>query len=252
VIATNRELAYLGLGGTVLDLLGGLYLGYDLLGGAQGPLALVTRAVTYSVIFALGYGLPFGTAFGLIAGVGLGVTLAVEFGRVSRHQRLYGSSPLYQTPVYGAARGVVLGLAAWHRYGGRFALVFGALSSALLWIVYWRRFAPAYDYRSHAAPVITRHRLAAAMMRALAIGIAGAFAGWLSTGNPYSAGFGLVVGAVVAVVTTLVTILSPIIEWRVDHMPERHLIAVGLALVLAGFALQSVQYVLVILGVPLQ
>lgn len=252
MIADTRELAYLGLSGTLLDMLGGLYLGYDLLGGVKGPLALVTRAVTYSVVFGLGYGLAFGTAFGVIAGIGLGTTLAVEFSGVSRHQRVHGSSPLYQSPLFGFMRGPILGLAAWHRFGGRFAALFGALCAVLLGLVYRLRFAPAYDYRSQEAPVVTRHRLVAALMRALAVGVAGALAGWLSTGNPYSMIFGVVVGGAVAAVTTLVTVFSPIVEWRVDHMPERHLILAGLGFVFAGFLLQSIQYVLVILRVPVQ
>ena|SRR5215472_1851040 len=37
--------------GTSLDVLGSLYLAYDLLGGQHGPLRLLTRAVTYSVVF---------------------------------------------------------------------------------------------------------------------------------------------------------------------------------------------------------
>jgi len=39
------------LRGSGLDVLGSLYLAYDLLGGRHGPLRLLTRAVTYSVVF---------------------------------------------------------------------------------------------------------------------------------------------------------------------------------------------------------
>jgi hypothetical protein len=50
----------------LLDVLGGLYLAYDLLCGQHGPLRLLTRAVTYSVIFGIGYGLGLVPLRGLI------------------------------------------------------------------------------------------------------------------------------------------------------------------------------------------
>ena len=43
-----------------LDVLGSLYLAYDLLGGQHGPLRLLTRAVTYSIVFGIGYGIGLG------------------------------------------------------------------------------------------------------------------------------------------------------------------------------------------------
>ena len=44
---------------TCLDVLGSLYLAYDLLGGQHGPLRLLTRAVRYSIVFGTdGVGAP--------------------------------------------------------------------------------------------------------------------------------------------------------------------------------------------------
>ena len=65
--------------GVLLDLIGGLYLAYDVLGGQRGPLRILTRAATYSLFFGLGYGLPLGITFGLVAGSGLGLALGFEF-----------------------------------------------------------------------------------------------------------------------------------------------------------------------------
>ena len=48
--------ASISIAGSCLDVLGSLYLAYDLLGGQHGPLRLLTRAVTYSILFGLGYG----------------------------------------------------------------------------------------------------------------------------------------------------------------------------------------------------
>ena len=62
-------LAAFSLGGTLLDLIGGLYLAYDLLGGKKGPLRVITRIATYSVTFGVGYALPLGLRYGLVATV---------------------------------------------------------------------------------------------------------------------------------------------------------------------------------------
>lgn len=66
------------------DVLGSLYLAYDLLGGRHGPLRLLTRAVTYSVVFGVGYGIGLGLFFGLAAGIATGITVSVELNRSAR------------------------------------------------------------------------------------------------------------------------------------------------------------------------
>jgi hypothetical protein len=53
----HHTVAAVSITGTCLDVLGSLYLAYDLLGGQHGPLRLLTRAVTYSIVFGIGYGL---------------------------------------------------------------------------------------------------------------------------------------------------------------------------------------------------
>src|ERR1700684_3025050 len=72
--------------GSSLDVLGALYLAYDLLGGEHGPLRTLTRFVTYSALFGTGYGLALGPVFGLVSGVAHGLTLAWEYSRASRHE----------------------------------------------------------------------------------------------------------------------------------------------------------------------
>jgi hypothetical protein len=52
----HRTVVAVSIMGTCLDVLGSLYLAYDLLGGQHGPLRLFTRAVTYSIVFGIGYG----------------------------------------------------------------------------------------------------------------------------------------------------------------------------------------------------
>jgi hypothetical protein len=76
--------AAVSIAGTCLDVIGSLYLAYDLLGGQHGALRLLTRAVTYSIVFGVGYGLGLGLLFGLASGVATGVTIAIELNRAAR------------------------------------------------------------------------------------------------------------------------------------------------------------------------
>ena len=86
----HHTLAIISIVGSCLDLLGALYLAYDLLGGEHGPLRAVSRGVTYGTIFALGYGIPLGPVFGIACGLTHGITLAWEFSAASRGLRYPG------------------------------------------------------------------------------------------------------------------------------------------------------------------
>jgi len=242
-----RAFAALAFSGLLFDGLGGLYLAYDLLGGADGPLSVLTRCVTYSLIFGMGYTIPFGPVFGIIAGSGAGVVLALEFRRVAHHQRLYASSPLYNLPLFGFSRGFVLGLAAIEPFGWRFGLLFGVFSAIGLSVLYHFRFAPTQEYKAHGKLSLDRHRLLASTMRGLVIGLAGVFAGWIVTRTFYSIGFGLTIGLTVGVVSAVVSMVSPWVEWRIDHTPERNMGVLGVVLILIGLVLQSSQYLYVFL-----
>jgi flagellar biosynthesis protein FliQ len=50
--------------------------------------------------------------------------------------------------------------------------------------------------------------------------------------------FGLVIG----IVTAILGAGTPLIEWIVDHLPEKVLGVFGVGLLLVGFAMQSIQY----------
>src|SRR5258708_38848881 len=80
----HHTVAAVSIAGTCLDVIGSLYLAYDLLGGQHGPLRLLTRAVTYSLVFGIGYGLGLGLFFGLASGLATGITLSIEFNRAAR------------------------------------------------------------------------------------------------------------------------------------------------------------------------
>ena len=67
----HHAVAAVSLIGICLDVLCGLYLAYDLLGGQHGPLRLLTKMVTYSIVFGIGYGIGLGFFFGVASGAGL-------------------------------------------------------------------------------------------------------------------------------------------------------------------------------------
>src|ERR1700731_1439944 len=84
MIIDRHTLALISIVGGALDMLGTLYLAYDLLGGEHGPLRVLTRAVTYSIVFGIGYAIGLGFFFGLVSGVVTGVTVAIELNRTAR------------------------------------------------------------------------------------------------------------------------------------------------------------------------
>src|ERR1700749_5036811 len=110
----RHMVALLCIVGSALDLLGALYLAYDLLGGEHGPLRTLTRAVTYGAIFGIGYGLAFGPAFGLATGLAHGITLGFEYAGASKSKPDQGF--WYDTGM-SAIRGVGFGLGAAYLYG---------------------------------------------------------------------------------------------------------------------------------------
>src|SRR5260370_42072161 len=99
--------AAISLAGICLDVLGGLYLAYDLLGGQNGPLRLLTRVVTYSIVCGIGYGIGLGLFFGVASGAATGITVAIELQRTAgKHDhyplRLRGVSSPIRALAFGA------------------------------------------------------------------------------------------------------------------------------------------------------
>src|SRR5246500_4438910 len=120
----HHTVAAVSIAGTCLDLLGSLYLAYDLLGGQHGPLRLLTRAVTYSVVFGVGYGLGLGLFFGIASGIATGITLAIELSRAARGLDHYS---LPWEGLFSAIRAFAFGAGLYRILGFAFAIAFGIL-----------------------------------------------------------------------------------------------------------------------------
>src|SRR5262249_36733282 len=156
--------------GSSLDVLGALYLAYDLLGGEHGPLRTLTRGVTYGALFGAGYGLGLGPVFGLATGGTHGITLAWEFSRASRH----GPKPGFWYDVaMSAIRGAGFALGATYLYGATFGITFGALSTLGQVFGYRAGIRPTIDYKPARRARLTKNQFLAAVNRTLGYGIGG-------------------------------------------------------------------------------
>jgi hypothetical protein len=245
---TPRFVAEISLIGMGLDLFGGFYLAYDLLGGKHGPLRTLARTAGYIMLFFIGYVVLLGLWYALIASVGMGILLTAEYRFAPG---LEGDQFSRLTPAaFGMLRGVVIGVAAATIAGAQFAAAFGLLSGLGLVVLSLARFSPADDYERRSNLRLTRHKLLATAWRAAVISAAGVIASMLPSSNTHSMALGIKLGLAAGAVNALVTTFSPPIEWWIENLPERRLGAAGLGLILIGMLLQSFQYWTVLLNNP--
>jgi hypothetical protein len=244
----RHTLAVISIVGSSLDVLGTLYLAYDLLGGEHGPLRTLTRGVTYGALFGAGYGLGLGPVFGLASGVAHGITLAWEFSRASRGRPKPG---FWFDTAMSAIRGAGFALGAAYLYGGTFGVTFGALSTVGQVIAYRAGIRPTIDYRPVARPRLTKHQFLAAVNRMVGYGVSG-YISALAARQTHALCVGLKTGLVIGGVTAISSSCTSFVEWSADHVPERWMGVFGVALILIGFMLQSVQYWLALLDVSIR
>jgi hypothetical protein len=244
----HHTVAAIAISGSCLDVLGSLYLAYDLLGGQHGPLRLLTRTVTYSIVFGLGYGIGLGPVFGLASGLAAGITLSIELNREARRLRPYS---LAWEGVFSAIRGIAFGAGLYRIVGLQFAIAFATLITVGQIFAYSRGIRPGMDYTVRRGPHLSRRQFWGTVVRTV---------GYIATALICSAfvhhvdhpiSFALRVGLVTGIVSGLGQTVIPYIEYFADNLPERALGVFGIGLILCGFALQSLQYWLALLDVRL-
>ena len=244
----HHTVAAIAISGSCLDVLGSLYLAYDLLGGQHGPLRLLTRTVTYSIVFGVGYGIGLGPVFGLASGLAAGITLTIELNREARRLRPYS---LAWEGVFSAIRGIAFGAGLYRIVGLQFAIAFATLITIGQIFAYARGIRPGMDYTVRRGPHLSRRQFWGTVVRTV---------GYIATALICSAfvhhvdhpiSFALRVGLVTAIVTGVGQTVIPYIEYFADNLPERALGVFGIGLILCGFALQSLQYWLSLLDVRL-
>jgi len=239
-------LAIISIAGSSLDVLGALYLAYDLLGGVHGPLRTLTRGVNYGALFGLGYGLGLGPVFGIATGVTHGITLAFEYSRASRQ----GPKPgFWYDLLMSGIRGAGFGWGTAYLYGPIFGITFGVLSTVGQVIAYQFGIRPTLDYQPGRRPRITKHQFLAALNRTAGYAIAGFICALLARERAAALTVGVTAGLVIGAVTAIATACTPFIEWGADHMPEKRMGVLGVLLILIGFGLQSVQYWVALLDI---
>jgi hypothetical protein len=249
MLIDKHTLALISIVGSSLDVLGALYLAYDLLGGEHGPLRILTRGVTYGAIFGTGYGLSLGPVFGLATGVTHGITLAWEYSRASRHEPRLG---FWFDTAMSAIRGCGFALGTAYLYGGKFGVTFGALSTVGQAIAYRLGVRPDSDYRPAHRPRFTKFQLLAALNRAVGYAIAGYISALAGHQRANALSVGLKDGLAIGLVTALAGAFTPFVEWMADRVPEKRMGVLGVALLLVGFALQSIQYWFALLDVGIR
>jgi hypothetical protein len=244
----HHTVAAISITGTCIDLMGTLYLAYDLLGGQHGPLRLLTRAVTYSVVFGAGYGLGLGLLFGLASGIASGITLAIEFSRAARGLDHY-SWPW--EALFSAIRGVGYGIGLYRISGLGFAIAFAILVTLGQIFAYSRGMRPAIDYEASRRPRLTRRQFLGTVFRTVGFMVTALLCSAFIHHVEHAWSFAIRVGLVIGIVTGVGTTVNPYIEYYADNLPERRLGAFGIGLILCGFALQSFQYWLTLFDVRL-
>jgi hypothetical protein len=235
----HHLLASVSIASTCLDVLGTLYLAYDLLGGEHGPLRLLTRAVTYSIVFGIGYAIGLGFFFGVVSGVATGVTVAIELNRAARKEGHYS---LPWEAFFSAVRGAGFAAGLYPMVGLRFVAAFGILITGGQVIAYSRGMRPGMDYAAARRPRLTRRQSWGTVLRTLGYSAAALGCSIFAQHLEHPWRFAMRVGVVTGLVTAVGIIVNPYIEYYADKLPARTLGVLGIALILCGFLLQSVQY----------
>ena len=247
VTADHHTIAAIVLSGTALNLLGGLYLAYDLFGGLHGPLRTLTRAVTYGVMFFFGYLIFLPASFSAIVALGTGSTIAVEFARAGR-----GARPSHLADALASlVRGICNGLGSALLFGWRFGVSFGLLTTLGQIAAYRRGFSPGKlgldarrQWRKHLLGVVNRT-------------IGHAFAGLISAvvaqqEDRATLVFSVAMGVALGGISALMGLITPNIERWADRLPARRLGIFGTFLIFIGFALESIEHWLVLFDVPIR
>jgi hypothetical protein len=242
----RHTLAWLGIVGVLLDLLGGLYLAYDLLGGRRGPLRALARAATYGIVFGACYTAGLFLPFGPVAGIGLGLLLGLEYGLRPGEHRV--------SLLFAVLRGGVFGVAGTLLHGPRFGLALGMGGAIGLVAVYHLlRFSVARDYSLEDVRRFRVEVATAQAVRAGVVAVAAALAGLVAgVGVVPAIAFAARLLVVSWATGTLVGSATPSVERWADRLPARQLGMVGALLIFLGLVIESVQFWVVIFDVAVR
>jgi hypothetical protein len=246
---SHHFLAIVSLTGISLDVLGGLYLAYDLLGGQHGPLRLLSRIVTYSIMFSAFYALGLGIRFGLSAGLATGITIAFELNRVAIGKPHYS---LAVEALCSVIRGLGFAVGLYQRNGALFAVLFAVLSIVGQIWAYTRGMRPSIDYHPGTRPRLTRKQWVGSVNRTIGQVAAALLCSFVAHRTQGALAYAVRVGLTSGIATAIGIMVVPIVEYYADNLPERRMGVFGIGLILCGFGLQSTQYWISLLDVPVR
>lgn len=244
----NNLSAIVTIIGMTCDVMGGLYLAYDLLGGENGPLARLTKVVNYSVLITLIFLFPLGFRFAVVVGFAFGTALGLHFDRAGRgipdtNKFLLGT---------GLLRGAAITTALWPAVSSALAIIMGILVMCMSYILPKFKISPALVYQSGKKPQLHWKQLLLAVLIggvALASGLFGA----TITHSDHKTIFSVLkFSATFAMMVLLVTSVSPLIEWYSDNLPPKTFGTAGVILFITGFLIQALPSLVTILQMPSQ
>ena len=149
-------------------------------------------------------------------------------------------------------RGFFLGAGAAWAFAIDFGLLFGLLTVTALLLAYWLGFSPSHEFESLKRPHLSRRRLLGAFVLSILLALAAVLANWIKRVSAQPLDSGLRYGLVVGLLGLLFGTLSGFTEWYTDNLPERRLGLLGICLIICGVIIQSVQYWVSLLDVPLR
>jgi hypothetical protein len=174
-----------------------------------------------------------------MSGVAHGITLAWEYSRASRQAPKSG---FWLDSAMSAIRGCGFALGASYLFGPAFGITFGVFSTAGQAAAYRIGIRPTAEYKPATRPRITRFQMLAAVNRTVGYAVTGYISSLVAQQPEHAIAVGLKTGLAIGLVTAISGSFTPFIEWTADHVPARRMGVFGVALILVGFSLQSVQY----------
>ncbi|HNB20778.1 MAG TPA: hypothetical protein PKZ32_00060 [Candidatus Melainabacteria bacterium] len=222
--------------GMTCDVMGGLYLAYDLLGGENGPLARLTKIVNYSVLLVLLFLTTMGFKFALIVGLAFGTALGLHFDRAGKgipdtNRFLLGTAIL---------RSVAIIAAVWIKENYILALVMGALVFVMSLVLPRLKISPATLYNTGKRPQLTWRQVVIAGIMMLVAVASGLFGASITHGDAKTISFVIKFGLTFGFAIFVTSIVSPLIEWYSDNLPPQSFGTGGVTLFIIGFVIQAI------------
>lgn len=232
--------AELTLLGMACDVVGGIYLAYDLLGGEKGPLNTFFRLVNYSLLAIIIFCISLGPKFALPAGLGIGCAFGLHLENASQSKQ---DSFLFLLKL-GLIRAVGIGLGVWINGFPNMAWIMAAIVMLMSLVLPRMGISPAAVYQSEKKPQLKKKQL---LIAAVLGGVAmiTALLGAVFSGQSMIFQFAIRMGLTFACTTLIVTTLSPVIEWYADNLPPKTFGFIGAILFVIGFSIQALPSVAV-------